>query len=249
MVPTAETPPADLSTRRLIEGSHRVGKTVGSRPRLLPWPQVQDFLLPHGLRQQPASPQVTQSGSVSCEWTWGGPAVWGLGEVQEGTPGARRLQVEVPLAFLGGRGTCPPLGDCTRGEEPRKARRAAAPQLWAQEEGEGLWCLRPSPSPLLSIKGKAASGWGPAKREEGRSPTHPGSPLKSPMRAASRLGADFGAPRISGSKDRTPQVLRPPAPTGHKRPWKDPDIPSATRSVPLSSSDPGSHPSGKPPRW
>lgn len=108
---------------------------------------------------------------------------------------------------------------------PERPGGPADPRLWAQEK-EGLWS---SPSPLPSIKGKAALGWGPAKGGEGSSPMHPQSPLQGYVWVASRIWADFG---VRAHRDFLAARTGPPKCRGHRHP-QDTRGPGRTLTFPL----------------
>lgn len=152
MVPTAEPTPADLSTRRLIAGSLRVGRTVGSDwtelqqddsrscPRLLPWPQVQNMLPPPlPVPAAPPPPQVTQSGSKSPANAPGEdplPGAWSKVQEGAGVSALRSCWSSLEEAVL-------PWETAQRGEGPRKARRASRPLTLGSREGGALVLTQP----------------------------------------------------------------------------------------------------------
>lgn len=186
MVPTAEPTPADSSTR-LIEGSLRVGRTVGSDwtelqedgsrscPRLLPWPHVQNILPPP--LPVPAAPppsQVTQSGSKSPANAPGEDPLPGAWSLEQGTGGSWRLGAEVLLVFL--RGSYPPLGDCTKGRGAQKGQEGqqTPDSRLKRRRGSG-----PHPAPFPASRGRQL--WAGGQLRVGRevAPSTPEAPCRA----------------------------------------------------------------------
>lgn len=161
-----------------------MGRTVGSDwtelqeddsrscPRLLPWPQVQNILPPP--LPVPAAPppsQVTQSGKVSRKCTWGGPAARSL---EQGAGGSWRLGAEVLLVFLGG--SCPPLGDCTKGRGAQKGQEGqhTPDSGLKRRRGSG-----PHPAPFPASRGRQLWVGGQVRVGREVAPSTPRAPCRA----------------------------------------------------------------------